>query len=190
MSGRLGVIRFALTLLLLAFGAMTVHAQAFPTVFPKPVLILDQERLFSDTNLGRAIALGIALRRTALLQESRELDLAFETEELRLTETRVDIPPEEFRILSEGFDQRVQEARQTQLGKDVAMQQEIDGQRRRFLTLTVPYLSQIMLKYAAGAIIDQRSVLLFNRDMDITDETIALLDRAFDANPDMAIEKE
>lgn len=190
MSRRMGIFRIALTLLVITFGAVTAHAQAFPTVFPKPVLILDQEKLFNDSQLGRAISLGIALKRTALIQESRELDLAFENEEMQLTETRIDMTAEDFRILSEDFDRRVQEARVTQLGKDKLMQQEIDGQRRRFLTLAVPYLSEIMLKYFAGAIVDQRSVVVFNRDMDITDEAITLLDRAFEDNPGLAIEKE
>jgi len=42
-------------------------------------------------------------------------------------------------------------------------------------------------KYMAGAILDRRSVLLFDKNMDITDEAIALLDDAFAKNPNMAL---
>lgn len=191
MSSQKGLLGALLALAVIFLGALPLQAQSvYPTVFPKPTLILDQDRLFNDSQLGRALSLELALKRTALLQESREISEAFENEELRLTETRASMTSEEFRVLSDDFDIRVEQARKTQLSKDLAMQQEVDGQRLRFLNLSLPYLSEIMLKYFAGAIVDQRSVLLFNRDMDITGEAIILLDRAFDENPDMAIEKE
>lgn len=131
-----------------------------------------------------------AEERTVLLQESRLISDAFVVEEKRLTEVRNEVSADEFRTLSEDFDKRVQAAREAQLAKDVEMQQSIDGQRRRFLVIAAPFLSEIMLKYRASAIVDQRSVLLFNRNLDITLEAIDILDRAFALNPDLAIEKE
>lgn len=131
-----------------------------------------------------------AEERTVLLQESRLISDAFVVEEKRLTEVRNEVSADEFRTLSEDFDKRVQAAREAQLAKDVEMQQSIDGQRRRFLVIAAPLLSEIMLKYRASAIVDQRSVLLFNRNLDITLEAIDILDRAFALNPDLAIEKE
>lgn len=131
-----------------------------------------------------------AEERTVLLQESRVISDAFVVEERRLTEVRNEVSADEFRTLSEDFDKRVQAAREAQLAKDVEMQQSIDGQRRRFLVIAAPFLSEIMLKYRASAIVDQRSVLLFNRNLDITLEAIDILDRAFELNPDLAIEKE
>ena len=162
----------------------------FPTVFPQPILVLDQDELFNNSKLGQAMLLLQAEKRTILLQESREISDAFEAEEKRLTELRSEVIVEEFRALSDDFDVRVQAARESQLSKDVEMQQSIDSQRRRFLVIAAPFLSEIMLKYRASAIVDQRSVLLFDRNMDITLEAIAVLDRAFDQNPDLAIEKE
>ena len=131
-----------------------------------------------------------AEERTVLLQESRVISDAFVVEERRLTEVRNEVSADAFRTLSEDFDKRVQAAREAQLAKDVEMQQSIDGQRRRFLVIAAPFLSEIMLKYRASAIVDQRSVLLFNRNLDITLEAIDILDRAFALNPDLAIEKE
>ena len=183
--------RVLLAIIVLVIGVLPVNAQnGYPTVFPKPILILDQERLFAESNLGQAMTLALALQRTVLLQESREIYNKFEAEEQHLTEIRAATSLEEFRLLSEDFDRRVQQTREVQLRKDVVMQQAIDRQQRRFLTIAVPYLSEIMVKYFAGAILDKRSVVVFNRDMDITDEAIVILDRAFAENPDMAIEKE
>ena len=152
--------------------------------------MLNQDGLFNDSKLGQAILLIQAEKRTVLLQESRLISDAFEVEEKRLTEMRSEVSVEEFRILSEDFDIRVQAARQSQLAKDVEMQQSNDGLRRRFFVIAAPFLSEIMTKYHASAIVDQRSVLLFDRNMDITPEAIKVLDRAFDQNSDLAIEKE
>ena len=162
----------------------------YPTVFPLPILVLDQEALFSDSKLGQAILFVGAERRTVLLQESREISDAFELEELQLTQKRSEISIEDFRALSDDFDARVQATRESQLTKDVELQQYIDGQSHRFLVLAAPYLSNLMLKYQASAIVDQRSVLLFDRKMDITREAIELLDQAFEQNPDLAREEE
>ena len=171
-------------------ATQSVAQSDYPTVFPQPILVLDQDALFNNSKLGQAMLLIQAEQRTVRLQESRVISDAFEIEEKRLTEIRSEVSAEEFRILSEDFDTRVVAARESQLAKDVEMQQSIDGQLRRFLVIAAPFLSEIMVKYHASAIIDQRSVLLFNRNMDITQEAIEILDRAFDQNPDLAIEKE
>ena len=171
-------------------ATQSVAQAEFPTVFPQPVLVLDQDGLFTNSKLGQAMQLIQAEKRTVLLQESRLISDAFVVEEKRLTEIRSEVTAEEFRTLSEDFDKRVLAAREEQLSKDVEMQQSIDGQRRRFLVIAAPFLSEIMSKYHASAIIDQRSVLLFNRNLDITLEAIQTLDRAFEANPNLAIEKE
>jgi len=163
---------------------------AFPTVFPQPILVLDQDALFNDSKLGQALLFIQAEKRTILIQESRLISESLEAEELRLTELRSEVSAEEFRTLSEDFDRRVLATRQTENSKGVEMQQSIDGQPRRFWIIAAPFLSELMLKYQATAIIDQRSVLLFNRNMDITAEAIEILDRAFDLNPDLAIEEE
>jgi len=172
------------------FATQSTAQADFPTVFPQPVLVLDQDGLFNNSRLGQAMQLIQAGSRTVLLQESRLISDAFVIEEKRLTEIRSEVTAEEFRILSEDFDKRVLAARESQLSKDVEMQQSIDGQRRRFIVIAAPFLSVIMAKYQATAIIDQRSVLLFNRNLDITLEAIETLDRAFELNPDLAIVKE
>ena len=191
-SGYLGFKKRFLTLLafLVLFANPSIAQTEYPTVFPLPILILDQETLFKDSQLGQAILLIGAEKRTVLLQESREISDDFEFEELQLTQKRPDLSVEEFRALSDDFDARVQATRESQLVKDVELQQYIDGQSRRFLVLAAPYLSNLMVKYQATAIVDQRSVLLFDRKLDITREAIALLDQAFEQNPNMAMEEE
>ncbi len=178
-------------MMVLICGATEVYAETeFPTIFPRPVLVVDEIGLFNDSELGKAMLLMHAEKRTVLLNESRIISETFEQEERRLTELREEISAEEFRALSANFDIRVQDARESQLVVLAEMQQSFDSLRRRFLIVALPFLSNIMSKYRASAIIDQRSVLLFNRNMDITLEAIEILDRAFEQDPDLAIQKE
>lgn len=171
-------------------ATQTVAQSVFPTVFPQPILVVDRVEVFNDSKLGQAMRLVQAEQRTILLQEGRQVNDAFEAEEQRLTEIRSEVSVDEFQILSEGFDVRVQAARQAQRVKDLDMQQAIDGLPNRFFAIAAPFLSKIMSKYQASAIIDKRSVLLFNVNMDITEEIIQILDRAFAQNPNLAIVKE
>lgn len=183
---------FALFALVASFAyAPMVFAQAaFPTVFPQSILILDREVLFSKSNLGQAMLTVELENRQAALLESNEISLRFEQEEQLLTDIRPDTNLVEFANLATEFDQRVQEMRAEQLSKDLALQQAAENNRRRFFELTLPYLSRIMHKYQASAVLDARSVVIFSKEKDITVEAISLLDQAFAENPKMLDEEE
>lgn len=158
---------------------------AYPTVFPQPILLLDQERLFVESQLGKAILQIESERRQDLFAESRSIDRAFEREEQEITDLRSKLTVEEFSALSRDFDVRVQVARETQLSKDRNLQRFIEENRTNFLKTVAPFMLQIMRQYQASAIVDQRSVLFFTRGMDITDEAIIILDKAFAENPEL-----
>ncbi len=178
----------ALVLTLFAFGTPVLAQGAYPTVFPRAILLLDQERLFNDSALGKAILQTVIDKRSALIQENRTIDQTLEAEEKRLTEKRASLPIPEFQTLAEDFDARVQKIRAEQLQKGRALQEDFDRAPLRFMTLAAPYLNRLMQKYSASALLDRRSVLLFDRNMDITDEAISLLDKAYAENPNMAVE--
>ncbi len=178
----------ALVLTLFVFGAPVLAQGAYPTVFPRAILLLDQERLINASALGKAILQTVIDKRRALIQENRMIDQTLEAEEKRLTEKRASLPIPEFQTLAEDFDARVQKIREEQLQKGRALQEDFDRAPLRFMTLAAPYLNRLMQKYSASALLDRRSVLLFDRNMDITDEAISLLDKAYAENPNMAVE--
>lgn len=183
------LIRLLATVILVSFASLTNAQVAFPTVFPAPVLLLDRDGLLTDTRLGQSILLQEAADRDALIQEGQEIARAFESEETQLTERRLSMSGEDFQALSDDFDARVQAVRDRQLADGFALQQESEENRKRFLELARPYIGQLMQKYSASAVLDVRSVIQFNRSMDITDELIILLDEAFMQNPYMMNEE-
>jgi len=185
-----GAFRLILLLVLavLALSGPLWAQSAFPTVFPKPLLVLDQDRFFSESGLGKAMTGNLLAKREEVIKNARGVYLAFETEERRLTDQRLGMDPAKFQILADDFDARVQESRKQQLATDLDLQKEADGIRQQFFRIAAPYMSQLLQKYSAGAILDMRSVLLFDQNMNITDEAIALLDKAFADNPNLALE--
>jgi len=187
-----GVIRLFIVLVmaLSTFGSHASGQGNFPTVFPLPVLILDRDVLFSESQLGKAIVTVELETQRKVLDNRRDIVVAFENEEKELTELRANTLGEEFQLLSNDFDARVQAMREEQLAIDVKMQTDTERNRLRFFGLSAPYLSEIMQKYNAIAILDKRTVLLFNKEMDITAEAIKLLDIAYAADPTMLVEKE
>lgn len=190
MLQKTGAIRFLLALVLFAFAQVSFAQTAYPTVFPKSILLLDQERLFAETDLGKAILQKVIDQRVTLITENRAIDLSFETEELRLTEQRATLSGEEFQKLAEDFDLRVQAAREAQLQKGRELQAEFDRAPAEFMALAAPHLTSLMQKYQASALLDRRSVLLFDQKMDITVEAIRLLNAAMAENPNTAVETE
>lgn len=184
------LVRLLATIVMISLGSFAGAQSAFPTVFPAPVLLLDRDSLFSNSKLGQTILATETATRRELSVASRDIKTSFENEESRLTDLRSTITSEEFQLLSDDFDQRVQAMREEQLAEDIALQQQNEQNRRRFFSISAPYMSQIMQKYQASAILDIRTVLLFDKDMDITAEAIALLDAAYTENPDIANEEE
>lgn len=141
-----------------------------------PFLFINQERLLTDSDAGRAILAEEDRQRDALRAEARSLDSSFEDEERRLTDQRPTLPPEEFRKLSDAFDARVVQARRDQDNRASQLAQEFDQRRRQFYAQIAPVLVSLMDRYGARAIFDESSVLLADQSLNITQAVIAEID--------------
>ncbi len=180
-------------LVLLAVLCLPLSALAqgnFPTVFPRSILLLDPDRLLRDSDIGAAMLAAFDEKRAARIAENELIATQLENEESQLTDLRPTIDPEDFRQKARDFDEKVQRIREEQIAKDVELQREADQIPTRFVEISAPFLSELMEKYQSGAIVDIRTVLLYNRNFDVTDEAIELLNRIYAENPDMLTEEE
>jgi len=160
-------------------------AQEFPVFQASNLLIVSQEELFSGSAIGRDILQIEQDERDALIEDGRRIGEGFVAEERQLTELRDTLPPEEFQALAEAFDAKVEAARTEQEANDSNLIANIEARRRAFYGVIAPILAQVMQRYNATVIIDRRSALLFDRNLDITREAIEFLDKAYAENPDM-----
>jgi len=149
------------------------------------ILLLDQASLLSSSKLGQDILALEQSEQIAIFENNDGIIAELEAEEAFLTEQRLILPADEFRMLANQFDEKVEAVRATQIDIDQQQLARVDNRRRAFFQFIVPQLGELIQQYGSAAILDRRSVLLFDKNLDITLETIALLDQAYEANPDM-----
>ncbi|MHA3978624.1 OmpH/Skp family outer membrane protein [Halovulum sp. GXIMD14794] len=178
---RLVSLALALLLPLGPVAAQTPGSLLPAQASPPPFLILDQDRLFANSALGKAVIATNEEETDALRREGEALDLQFEAEERELTERRKELEPVEFRRLADAFDEKVVATRREQEEKAAQLQQRIDRRRRDFFREAGPVLLGILEETGAVAIVEQRSILIGKQDLNITEEAIKRLDAAFAA---------
>ncbi len=145
----------------------------------QPILIVEREKLLTDSLPGKMVLEQDAEARAALEAEGRALDEEFRAEELRLTRLRPTIPAEEFRALAEAFDAKVVATRQEQIERAEEETRALQQRHNEFFAQLGPLLFQVMIDKRASAIIDADRVLVANQSLNITQEVIKRLDDAY-----------
>lgn len=140
------------------------------------VVILDQDRLFSESAFGRSVLARNEAEEAALAAENRKLEAAFEAEERSLTDLRTRMAPEEFRKLADEFDVRVEEVRTAQEARFRTMVRQREQDRQTFNETALPALGRLMSEMGAVVILDRRAIVFSFDGIDITDSAIARLD--------------
>lgn len=137
-----------------------------------PILTIDQDRLYSETRIGAETLEELETQARELASENQSIESALIAEELELTEKRAGLSPEEFRVLANAFDERVQKLRaeQDEKGRQLnRLREEAQGQ---FLRDNAGIISEIVRARGALLVIDRRDVFLSADSIDITDEAI------------------
>lgn len=140
-----------------------------------PVLTIDSDRLFLDSDFGKRVVAEVEAKGTELANENRKIEADLEAEERRLTEVRATMTPEAFRTLANEFDEKVQQTRQVQATKGRALNALLDQEREVFESAAGPVLERLMRSAEAAVILDLRSVFVSASAIEITDDAISLL---------------
>lgn len=144
-----------------------------------PVLTIDRDRLLAETQAGSETIAELEREAQTLAAENNEIENALIAEERALTERRATLPPEEFRMLADAFDQRVQQLRAEQDEKARQLNRQRDEAPTQFFNEVAPILSEIVREKGAVVVIDLRQVFLSVRGIDITDEAIERINEQF-----------
>ncbi|QHQ34718.1 OmpH family outer membrane protein [Algicella marina] len=173
-------LRAGLTALLVALAGPAAAQDEPPPAF----LVIEQERLLTDSAAGQAVLAEEEADRNALLEEGRALDAQFEAEEQALTEQRATMDAAAFRELADAFDEKVVATRRDQEQKAANLNRRAEERRREFLQQVQPILLEVLEASGATAVVDRRLVLIFKQELNITSEVIRRLDETLDAVPD------
>lgn len=181
------MVRALIALVLVASLSQGAVAQAQDGA--SPIVIVNQERLLSQSLYGQRIQREVEAAGAALAAENRRIEGQLTEEELALTERRALMTPEAFRPVAQEFDARVNDIRAAQEAKGRALQQQADAAQQAFFETAFPIFVEILRSRGASVLMDNRAVLLSVDGIDITEEAIALIDaRLGEGGPDPLID--
>lgn len=163
--------------------ALMLAGQAQAQDVAAPLLTLDQDRFFLESDFGKAAIERERVTTTALEQENKRIEAQLIAEEQALTEERKTLPPTEFAAKAEAFDQKVERIRTEQDAKARKLTETRDTDRKAFLQAAVPVLGKLLGKKQATAILDKNQVILSLSAIDVTDEAIAAVNEALAKQP-------
>lgn len=166
----------------------TPQAQAQDVgIVQNDILVLDPERMFEQTELGKRMMAEHQAEREKLAARNRKLEAELEAEEKRLTELRAETSPEEFRDLADAFDSKVQEIRRDSERRVVDLERDRERLPLQFLRAVGPIVTEVMREAGGVVVLDTRTVLFRAEAIDLTDAVISRIDRTLgDSLPDAA----
>ena len=137
-------------------------------VIQSEILVMDPERLFSETELGQRMTSEYQAAREALSKRNRQLEAELEAEEQALTEQRETLSSEAFRQLADEFDTKVQRIRRESDTAVRNLERRWELAPVSFMRRVEPVLVQVMQEAGGVVVLDARSVLLRSEVVDIT----------------------
>lgn len=148
-----------------------------------PLLTLDQDQFFLQSDFGKAAIERERAATAALEQENKRIEAGLVAEEQALTADRKTLPAAEFAAKAEAFDQKVESIRTEQDAKARKLTETRDADRKAFLKAAVPVLGELLGQKKATAILDKNLVILSLSAVDVTDEAIAMVNKALEKAP-------
>ncbi len=171
----------ALSLGLAVLCALPAAAQTGQQNPQTPVLVIESERLFLETEFGQASLRAIDDQARRLASESREIDAQLIEEERALTEARPTLTPEEFRARADAFDEKVLRLRRERDEASTQLGRARDEAEQILRNAALPVLAQIVLERGAVAVFERRDVFIVDDSIDITDEAVARINEQLGA---------
>ena len=143
---------------------------------PQAILVLNQDRLLSQSLYGQRLQSEVEAASAQRAAENRRIEAQLTAEELELTELRPLTPPDEFRVLADDIDTRVNGIRAAQDARARDLQLQSEAAQLRVFDVTFEILLSIVEARGGSVLLDSRSVLLSAGSVDITEAAIAAID--------------
>ena len=163
--------------------APPVSAQQVGRLPPAPVLIVDMQRIKSDTSAGRDMRTKTIEIRRRIQAGIAERSEKLRAEERRLADESEKLDPEEFRQQVRSFEQQVFENREFSERESLRLQQVLSQASTLLRERATAVLADIMRERRAEVMLDATQIVLSVDRLDITDEAIRMLDRVLPEMP-------
>ena len=157
------------------FAGGQADAQSRPLP-PSSVLIIDSERLYAESAFGKRVLAEQQAEAAVLAAEYRRIEAELREEEQMLTEKRSEMSPEDFRMVADAFDTRVEEIRETQQQRENDLIALGDSERQRFFAQLGPVLEAVLRESGALVVLEKRTVFASSSALDVTDRVLEQAD--------------
>ena len=152
--------------------------------FKRSVLVISHEKIFNDTNLGKAIFKKFKDKEKILLIDAERIEKLFIEEEKELTLSRPNLDTKEFLNLANDFDKRVELERINQRNKEAVINENLKKWKKIFFnTYMIPIIQDFMKIYEASIVIDIDSnafkLVIFDSRINITDAVIKRMNNLY-----------
>ena len=152
--------------------------------FKRSVLVISHEKIFNDTNLGKAIFKKFKDKEKILLIDAERIEKLFIEEEKELTLSRPNLDTSEFLNLANDFDKRVELERVNQRNKEAVINENLKKWKKNFFnTFMIPIIQDFMKIYEASIVIDIDSnafkLVIFDSRINITDGVIKRMNNLY-----------
>ena len=153
-------------------------------IIKSSILVLSQDDLFKKSDPGRAILEIFEEKQSTLLAEAAAIEQQLIVEEKNLTEQRGKLNAEDFQILAEQFDIKVEKMRKSRADKDKKLQKNFAIWRKKFVQIVLPIIREQMSRFNALVVLDSNNRgLIYDKKVDVTDVVIKRLNENFSRNP-------
>ena len=152
--------------------------------FKRSVLVISHEKIFNDTNLGKAVFKKFKDKEKILLIDAERIEKLFIEEEKELTLSRPNLDTNEFLNLANDFDKRVELERVNQRNKEAVINDNLKKWKKIFFnTFMIPIIQDFMKIYEASIVIDIDSnafkLVIFDSRINITDGVIKRMNNLY-----------
>ena len=144
----------------------------------REVLIIDPNRLFTETLFGQHISEALEAEAQELSANNRRLEEELRAEEKELTDARPTMSAIDFRDAAEAFDKKVQAIRRERQDRARALEEQRASAEQRFLATAQGVLVELMNERGGSVLLDMRAIILRDTAVDITNDAVRKIDEA------------
>jgi Skp family chaperone for outer membrane proteins len=161
--------------LFLIFSTLLISGVEASEDFKDKILYLNQNKVYSESNFGKNLEEMFRNESKKLKEQNRQLTKELEIEEQRLTNEREGMPLDEFKILAQSFNARVEKVRKEQKEKSDILKYKLEEERKYFFNAVYPLLLEFVSKTNATGILDSSVVIVGNSKLDVTNKVILII---------------
>jgi len=162
---------------MLAFSAPAAAQQEQTFLMPSPIMVVDFERVFVETQYGQRIASVLSQERERVQADNDRIAAELLAEETALTEARATMSTAAFRAAAETFNERAQSVRSDREAEQAALVELRDSERSQFLERISPIVLALMLERGAVVAMDRRAVIQAIGSANATEDVVELIDQ-------------